>query len=166
MHANETKADKKISTPVTIVIAVVAITIVIAVVAITLITFVTAIKTIDDRWRFVSAAKSGDVKEVRRFLDAGMRPDTKSIIGGIRAISMASYGGQIEVVQLLLDEGANPTYGLPQAVLMNRVEIVKLLIRKGADVNHWKGYEDTPLEFAKERGNEAIISELKKAGAK
>lgn len=99
-------------------------------------------------------------------LDQGMEPDTVSHIGGIRAISMAAYGGHTDIVRLLLQRGANPTYGLPQAVLMKRVDIVRLLIAKGADVQHWRGYPTRPLQFAQESGNAEIVGPFKAAGAK
>jgi ankyrin repeat protein len=99
-------------------------------------------------------------------LDRGMGPDTVSYIGGIRAISMAAYGGKTDVVRLLLERGANPTYGLPQAVMKNRADIVRLLLAHGADVQHWRDYQASPLQFAQECGNAEIVGLLKAAGAR
>lgn len=87
------------------------------------------------RWDFVYAAKVGNIKKVHTMLDNGMEPDTISHIGGIRAISMAAFGGHVDIVLLLLARGANPTYGLNQATMIHRVDIVRLLLAHGAKVS-------------------------------
>lgn len=57
---------------------------------------------------------------------------------------------------------------LKYAVLINNVEMVKLLVDSGADVN-WTGntgnWRDTPLWFAEAAKNKTIVSYLKKHGA-
>ena len=118
------------------------------------------------RWQFVGGAWSGDIRRVRRMLDDGMDPNIVSYIGGIRAISMAAHGGHIDVVRLLLDWGADPTWGLPQAISTHRVDIVRLLIKRGANVVRLPGDSKTPLQIAKEAGNAEIVSMLRQAGAK
>lgn len=59
---------------------------------------------------------------------------------------------------------------LHQAVLKGRVDLVKLLVERGADVNaqvakQWVWEDDTPLMIAVEKENVQIVKALLKAGA-
>lgn len=118
------------------------------------------------RWRFVSAAQAGDIGTVRTMLDGGMRADTVSWIGGIRAISMAAHSGHADIVCLLLNRGANPSYALPQAIQKHRVDIVRLLIERGGAVRGWRGHGGTSaLQMARDAGNADVIRLLIAAGA-
>ena len=80
------------------------------------------------------------------------------------------------MVNKLLDLGAPVDQGeendqsltpLDRAVLANNVEIAKLLIQHGADVNHVDGLGMTPLLYAAsiDFGDSAIIDLLLKSGA-
>lgn len=53
----------------------------------------------------------------------------------------AAAGGHMELVELMLEKGANPTDGLSVAARGGHKEIVKLLLEKGADDNQ------LPAEF-------------------
>ena len=117
-------------------------------------------------WKIVVAARDGNILVVQNMLNDGIEANIKCPIGGLHPISTAAYSGHIEIVQILLDHGANPTYGLPQAILMNHPKIVQLLVAHGANVHHWQGYDKTPLQFAKEHGTQQIVGYLRDAGAK
>lgn len=88
--------------------------------------------------------------------------------------------GDITKVRALLDAGADPnadraSYGhmtaLHRAALYNRLDVAKLLIERGADVNHLahtdfpKGVDGTPLHFAACAGASAIVQLLLERGA-
>jgi hypothetical protein len=55
---------------------------------------------------------------------------------------------------------------LHYAVVNGDTELVRYLIKHGANVNKATGEGSTPLYLAKVGGNEAIIKILKNAGAK
>lgn len=122
--------------------------------------------TLQRNWGFVSAAEQGNVAQVRAGLDSGINADVYSHIGGMTALRMAIFGGHPDVVQLLLDRGANPTGGLSQAISKGRPDLVKMLIDKGAAVSiHYKA-GGSPLRQAKGTKNHDVIRLLKSAGAR
>src|SRR5262245_42124717 len=85
------------------------------------------------------AARQGDVAAVRKLLDEGVPVDAKSRYGAT-ALSFASHKGQLEVVKLLLERGADPDvkdrfYGstpLSWAAESGSLEIARLLVDRGA----------------------------------
>lgn len=85
------------------------------------------------------AASEGDVARVKALLDAGADVNAKNDYGGT-PLSFACDRGRTEVVQLLLERGADPNtkdtfYGaspLTWAAMKKRPEIVGLLLDKGA----------------------------------
>jgi ankyrin repeat protein len=97
----------------------------------------------------------------------------------------------MEMVQFLLDKGANPSSGLSSAAYLGDVNIVKLLLSKGAelgaslhfaassghadivalllaqpgvDVNQTDAYGNTPLHDALEFGHEDCAELIRAAG--
>jgi ankyrin repeat protein len=85
------------------------------------------------------------------FLDASSRGDIDTVRDKIKnssqdvdvneALCLASRGGHIDIVRLLVEKGADPNYNewswtpLALAAYNNHFEIVKLLVDKGSDVN-------------------------------
>jgi ankyrin repeat protein len=94
-------------------------------------------------------------------------------IGGLEEVTtlgstplfFAVVGDQVEIVQFLLDRGANPQainiYGetpLHWAVLHNKVEFVRLLLAAGARPTHRDGELLTAVDWALEQeGHEEIL---------
>jgi outer membrane protein assembly factor BamB len=86
------------------------------------------------------AAARGDAAAVRKLLDEGAPVDAKTRYGAT-ALSFACDKGQLEVVKLLLERGADPNakdtfYGanpLSWAAQRGAVEVARLLVEKGAD---------------------------------
>jgi len=58
----------------------------------------------DKLWK---ACRNGDVATVRQLLDSGLDVNLE-LLAGMRPLSAAAFRGQAEVVQLLLERGANP----------------------------------------------------------
>jgi ankyrin repeat protein len=84
----------------------------------------------------------------------------------------AAKQGRKEVVQLLLDRGADvnltSTYGdtpLVEAAKQGRKEVVQLLLDRGADVNLTPKYGDTPLVGAAKQGRKEVVQLLLDRGA-
>lgn len=89
-----------------------------------------------------SAARSGDINEVKRLLDEGAEVNEKNDKSG-SALTWAVYNGQTDIVKLLIEKGADvngrqDTSGwipLERAALVGNLDIAKLLIEKGADID-------------------------------
>ena len=95
------------------------------------------------------------------------------IMGGdyVPPLYGAASQGKNEVVKLLLENGANinrrfTLNGPPlfAAIYGNHLETTELLLSHGADVNFQNG-DETALQIAKSKGNERMVSLLKKYGA-
>ena len=87
-------------------------------------------------------------------------------------LQAASYDGEVEIVRLLLDRGADvqarhPRNGtvLQAASYRGHEEIVRLLIERGADVNTQAGRYGTALQAASVSGCKEIVQMLLDKGA-
>ncbi|MBC8137565.1 MAG: ankyrin repeat domain-containing protein [Fibrella sp.] len=116
-------------------------------------------------WNYVAAAGNGDIVAVRRYLDSGVPPDAPRTIPTGRAIEMASYNGHYDVVNLLLDRGANPTHGIRAATLRRHLDVVKLLVRRGADIKGRDKSNKSLMKFAEDSGGPEIVTFLRQSGA-
>lgn len=99
------------------------------------------------------AAADGDLEIVNYLLQKGAKPDGVQIFPN-SPIYFAIFGDHITVVRRLLDQGIDPNYAWPNrnggtllivAVQDNRLDIVKLLIQRGADVNFTGNGDHSPL---------------------
>lgn len=98
-----------------------------------------------------------------------------SSLAAADALHRAAYYGQLETVQLLLDQGADINqlgrsmyeYGAPLhlAVRQGHGDVVRLLIERGADVEVVDHNDLTPLHNAAWNGNLDLIKVLLEAGA-
>ena len=88
------------------------------------------------------------------------------------ALSDAVTNNNVNLVRSLLEKGANPNFDsrcysvLLRAIRVQSVEIVKLLLKHGANINPTEKYSsDVPLNWAVSIGNIKIVELLLKAGA-
>ena len=87
-----------------------------------------------------AAARKGDVTAVKAFLDRGVSVNAKARYDRT-ALSFAAHRGHLEVVQLLLERGADPNvkdtfYGssaLALAASERHLPVVQALLNRGAD---------------------------------
>ncbi len=109
--------------------------------------------------------------KVNEAANDGMTPFLQATLG------VSSGKVPIEMCDLLRKNGANINASLQRksalgwtalhyAVVNGDIELVKYLIKYGANVNKATGEGSTPLYLAKVGGNEVIIKILKNAGAK
>jgi len=93
---------------------------------------------------------------------------------GWSALHFASFGGQREIVALLLDRGADiqlraktqfENTPLQVALLTAQAEVVQLLISRGADVNLTQAEGITALHEAAQTNSKQLIAILLDAGA-
>ncbi|MCC5640463.1 ankyrin repeat domain-containing protein [Nostoc sp. CHAB 5844] len=86
-------------------------------------------------------------------------------------LGLATSWGNNEIVQLLLQAGANPDLGgidnppLHRAVLIERIDIIQTLIEAGASLNHLNASHFTPLMVAANNGKIEIVKLLVETGS-
>jgi hypothetical protein len=121
---------------------------------------------------FYDAAREGDIERVQDFLTVGMSSDTRSTIG-VPVIVGAVRSGSVEVVQFLVNEGAdvNATCGdngespLCEASSRGLATIVGVLLAAGAGPNQQTASGQTALMLAASQGHGDIVLHLLSAGA-
>jgi ankyrin repeat protein len=125
--------------------------------------------------KWIQAALTGSASDLKRLLDAGMNPDAKTA-GGTTALMLAAR--DLQKVKLLIDRGADvnahAATGITPLMVAARyngnVEVVRLLLKKGARPNADKGIEvrndASALFFAVMVGDAQIAGALLDAGAR
>lgn len=114
-----------------------------------------------DGWStLANAAGTHKPDATKLLLDAGAKPD------GF-ALGQAGWLGRVETVQLLLDAGADPNDGLVRAAQGRHVQLVKLLLENGADVQTTAQSQqgDTALHTGALQGGFEMVQLLLKHGA-
>lgn len=102
----------------------------------------TSLEEASDRASLVLAAKDGNLSMVQSLLEKGVSPNVRDS-DGVPALMWAAEGDHIDIVRLLLDEGAdvnakktkNGTTVLMETAEEGNTEVVKLLLDRGAKVN-------------------------------
>ena len=123
-------------------------------------------------WLSCSKVREGQVSVVKELLRGNASVDLADQ-DGATALVLACESGFVEAVRMLIEAGANVdvTYTLQGSVwtllsvASKRVDIVKELIKGGADVNAEAADGQTPLVFASRYGRADVIKVLIKAGA-
>ena len=119
------------------------------------------------------AAFDGNIKAVKRHLDAGVDANSKTRSANT-PLHAAAYRGHTEVVELLIAHGADVNardvrgwIPLHAAVDQGHVETGELLIAKGADLNaRIKGGGYTVLDLANLKEQIELAGLLRKYGAR
>lgn len=104
------------------------------------------ISVADDK-NFVQAAQNGDTETLKILLDSGVQ--INNCYNNHNALTIAVENNHIQTAQLLLDRGAkvNSFNEAGKAALhyAHDLNMVKLLLINGADVNLKNNYDNTPL---------------------
>jgi ankyrin repeat protein len=116
----------------------------------------------------VEAAQRGDLAEVRELLETGTDPNRT--IENASALGHAARGGHTQVVELLLNSGADIEGGnglspLACAAYKGQDEIVRLLIERGANIEADTGGPGTALFQASAEGHLSTVRLLLEFGA-
>ncbi len=116
------------------------------------------------------AAQNGDRKMVQLFLTHGARLDSP---GNNEALRIACQRGHEKIVDLLLENGADPNrLALPDgltplilAVEYDHFNIVRKLIKAGANPDHSSADFSTALKMARQQNHDAVYGYLVEHGA-
>ncbi len=99
-------------------------------------------------------ASDGDTESVKALLDAGA--DVHNEVDG--ALWCAALGRHTDTMRALIDAGADQDIALLEAAANGMVELVKELLRKGANIHMYNGL---PLLMAEYNGHTETVRILK-----
>lgn len=120
------------------------------------------------------AAILGDMRQLKALLDQGSANVTDFSADGFTLLGLAAYFGQREIINYLLDAGADPNVQsangfcvtpLHSACAISDFVIAATLIKKGADVNARQSQNVTPLHSAAHNGQTELAELLLSNGA-
>ena len=126
----------------------------------------------DDQVAYTQALRDGDVKTVQKYLDSGISPNEQFFTW--TAIQIAANKGQLAVVKLLVEKGADINYKHPVtkmtsfqlAAYENYPEVVKYLASKGADINAKMRGDISIIRAIRDEGNTEMVDLLISLGVK
>ncbi|CAL4063982.1 unnamed protein product [Meganyctiphanes norvegica] len=122
----------------------------------------------------VTAVKHGDVNKTQEALSEGADPNTciAESIWKSPMLLVAVYKGHLELVKLLLENGADlhrqdqlGRQAVHEAATCGRLEILQLLHERGAIINAINKLSETPLHKAAFMNREDIVHWLLEHGA-
>lgn len=118
------------------------------------------------------AATCGFIDLIKQHITEGVDLNDNDL--GVPLLHSATFGGQKEITELLIENGANinliennsgftPIF---YAIINNHEDVIDLLIKNGAELNVTDNKGDSPLDIAKAIGNDKVIKKLIVLGAK
>ena len=106
----------------------------------------------DELW---SAAKTGNIEAVKRFLADNADINAVDSRFGVTPLCWAAFSGRAEIIELLIESGADVNAknrdagtALHGAAFLGQAEAAALLIQNGADTNAKHESGDTPMDSA------------------
>ncbi|HHS95864.1 MAG TPA: hypothetical protein ENJ45_04675, partial [Phaeodactylibacter sp.] len=109
---------------------------------------------------------------IRRFLKEGHKVNDSYSAKKYLLLHFAIKNGNSEIVELLLDEGADPDLfqdgksALMYAIKHKKEKVVEMLLNRSVNVNLRNHRQQTALYYAAKYGNERLVQMLLDAGAK
>ena len=125
--------------------------------------------------KLLEAAEQGNVEQVKKLIDQGVNSNARWGVIALTPLIFAVKSGSLEVVRYLLEHGADVNSlafhalaykgwsALHEAAYKNHPEIVKLLLKYGADPYLKANKKFTALDLAKQRGYQEVYNILQKA---
>ncbi len=128
--------------------------------------------TDDEHMRYTEALRDGNVKVVKKFLETDA--DVNDKFFGWSALQIAATKGQLAVVKLLVDKGADLNYQHPiskntafhMAAFGSYADVVKYLAEKGADINIKMRADVSLIRALRDENNLKMVELLTSLGVK
>jgi len=128
--------------------------------------------TDDESVEFTDAIGKGDMKVIKRYMDAGV--DVNVGYFAWPPLLMAAAKGQLEAVKYFAEHGANLNYQHPMtrwsafhhAAYDGNFEMVKYLAAKGADINLKMRGDVDIIRVVRDTGNTKMVDLLLSLGVK
>ena len=129
--------------------------------------------TVEGYTPLILAVISGNVDSVKKLAEIPQIDLDAELSTSENALWLATSSGNQEKTRALADAGAKldvrggeyRTTPLGNAVLQEDIDLVRYLLRKGADVNMRSKTNSSPANYAVGKGNLEILKLLKSAGA-
>ncbi|XP_004862887.1 2-5A-dependent ribonuclease [Heterocephalus glaber] len=128
--------------------------------------------TMENGHSLINAVKNKDVNQIEQLLKIGASVNFQEEEGGWTPLHNAVQGGSKDIVELLLDHGADPHQRKKNgatsfiiAGIEGNVELLRLFLSKGADVNEYDSNGFTAFMEAAEQGNAEALKFLYESGA-
>lgn len=126
----------------------------------------------DEQVEFTDALGNGNVAVVKKYLDNGVNVNDQYFAWS--ALQIAANKGQLDVVKLLVEKGADLNYkhpitkmtALSLAAVDGFTDVVSYLLSKGADPNIKMRGNVSVVRVVRDSGNTAMVDLLVKNGAK
>lgn len=126
----------------------------------------------EDMSRIFNAIQISDINWVKEIVNTGddIEKVDKYYYPGYSPLDLAAQMGNIEIISLLLEAGADVNYSeesspLHMAISANNLDAVKILVSAGADLEFEIDDGLTSLMVAVMKGNMEIVKLLVKSGA-
>jgi ankyrin repeat protein len=107
--------------------------------------------------------KNGDLDGLKKSISKGTNVNGQNLLTGITPISMAALNGKTEVIEFLLNKGADVNArsrdggtALHGAAFLGHIETVNLLLNKGANPNVRNKKGETPLDSSSGEWNDGL----------
>lgn len=119
------------------------------------------------------ATLTGHAETIKSLIAQGNDINTRNT-QGMAPLHLAAAKGNIDMIQLLLDSGAEVDVvttdscytSLHYAASIGQVELCELLIRRGADTDAQTSTQETPMHLAIARGHSKVVALLLKYHAR
>jgi len=124
---------------------------------------------VQEQRALIDAVAAGDRTQVEALLQKGVNPNGIPELWGRSALLQGVMRGDVELVRLLLDAGADPDLKsagftpLGQAALRGHARIAELLLKAGANPDFKSNDGNTPLIAAVSMNRVAVIQVLMRA---
>lgn len=110
--------------------------------------------------------RNGEVSKVENYVESHPQVVNQVSKEGFSSLILAAYTGSLELVQILVSKGAVVNHtssmgtALMAAIVKNHVPVVQFLLEQGAEVNVCDDRGITPLIYAVQFKNHAILKLL------
>lgn len=130
-----------------------------------------ATMTDEDYMTYTGAVRSGDVKVVKKFLDAGTANVNEKFFAW-EALQMAAEANKMDVIKVLVEHGADLNYQHPltkwtafhHAAYNGNKEMMEYLKAKGADINKKIRGDVSFIRLMRDEGRTDMVDYLTKLG--